>query len=139
MVKRRNKNKIFSTSTKLEVKNKMFTIRPDLAELLEVPFKQILYLSFGRLRGLANRSRIFADFIRHICVMKSNHGADYTIKWLKCNYVALQKYIADDRLQSLRELEPDLPLPRLINGCPALIGARDRQLIREGKASVIIF
>lgn len=139
MVKMKNKNKIFSTSTKIEVKNKMFTIRPDLAELLEIPFKQILYLSFGRLRGLANRSRIFADFIRHICVMKSNHGADYTIKWLKCNYVALQKYIADDRLQSLRELEPDLPLPRLINGCPAFIKARDRQLIREGKGSVIIF
>lgn len=46
--------------------------------------------------------------------------------------MALQKWIGGDHLSSLRALEPRLPLPRLINGCPAYINKRDRQLMRDG-------
>jgi hypothetical protein len=53
--------------------------------------------------------------------------------------VALQKSLAGDKLESMRALEPGLPLPRLINGIPAFIKSRDREMIREGKTSVIIF
>jgi len=50
--------------------------------------------------------------------------------------VALQKYLAGDPLTSLRKLEPRLPLPRLINGCPAIINRRDRELMRKGNTWV---
>jgi len=53
--------------------------------------------------------------------------------------VSLQKSLAGDKLESMRALEPKLPLPRLINGIPAYIKSRDRQMIKEGKVSVIIF
>lgn len=53
--------------------------------------------------------------------------------------MALQKALGDDVLQSLRDLEPNLPLPRLINGIPAIIKSRDRQLIRDGDKRTIIF
>lgn len=44
-----------------------------------------------------------------------------------------------DALKSLRDLEPNLPLPRLINGFPAYINKRDRQLIRSGHGGVSRF
>jgi len=55
---------------------------------------------------------------------------------MKAMHIALQKYIAEDRLNSLRQVEPLLPLPRLINGCPAVIHAGDRLLIRKGHIGV---
>ena len=71
--------------------------------------------------------------------MKSHHGTELTVKWLKCSFVALQKALAGDKLTSLRLLEPTLPLPRLVNGFPAIIGSKDRAAIRAGTRSVIIF
>jgi hypothetical protein len=71
--------------------------------------------------------------------LNKNHGADFTIKWLKACYVTLQKALGDDKLKSLRDLEPGLPLPRLINGFPAVIGSKDRDLIRKGHSGVTIF
>jgi len=58
---------------------------------------------------------------------------------LKASYVALQKALAGDKLTSLRSLEPTLPLPRLVNGFPAIIGSKDRAALRAGTRSVIIF
>jgi len=40
---------------------------------------------------------------------------------------------------SLRDIDPDLPLPRLINGLPPIIGPRDRAMIRNNHKSIIIF
>lgn len=45
--------------------------------------------------------------------------------------------MAGQPLTSLREVEPDYPLPRLINGLPAIIGTRDRRSIRSGNGKVI--
>jgi hypothetical protein len=61
------------------------------------------------------------------------------VKYLKACYVALQKALAGDKLKSLRSLEPDIPLPRLINGIPTMIGSKDRALIRQGHIRIIIF
>jgi hypothetical protein len=74
-----------------------------------------------------------------ILTLNKNHGSLYTIKWLKACYVALQKSLAGDKLKSLRDLEQDLPLPRLINGLPTIIGPRDRAMIKRNHKSVIIF
>jgi hypothetical protein len=89
--------------------------------------------------GLADKIRQSHNLYQFITKMKKNHGTAYTIKWLKCCHVALQKYLGDDKLESLRALEPNLPLPRLINGCPAFINASDRKKMREGNKAVMRF
>lgn len=96
-------------------------------------------MSFGRTTGLRNRLVIASRFINLVLNLKKNHGDDFTIKWLKACYVAIQKAQAGDNLASLRALEPGLPLPRLINGIPAFIGPKDRHYIKSGHVSVIRF
>nr|QTW92172.1 RNA-dependent RNA polymerase [Colletotrichum higginsianum mitovirus 1] len=118
---------------------KTFTIGNHIPDSLSVPLRQIMYLSFGRIRDLTTRATVTANFLKLILKLNKNHGSDFTIKWLKACYVALQKALGDDRLKSLRDLEPGLPLPRLINGFPAIIGSRDRDLIRKGDSRVTIY
>lgn len=71
--------------------------------------------------------------------LHKNHGATFTVKWLKSCTVALQKWLGKDYVRSLRELEPNLPLPRVINGCPAIINKADRSLMRQGNIRIIRF
>jgi hypothetical protein len=78
--KKKNILNNFPKSTRIEVIEKMFTIQPDLVDLLEIPLKQIIYLSFGRLRGLSSRFTLAKNFINHLVWMKDHHGADFTIK-----------------------------------------------------------
>jgi len=59
---------------------KMFTIKNNILDSLRVPVRQILYLSFGRLRGLSSRVKVTQDFFNLILVLKKNHGSDFTIK-----------------------------------------------------------
>jgi hypothetical protein len=70
--------------------------------------------------------------------MSKRHGVPYTVKYLKACQLAVQKRIAGQPLSSLRELEPDLPLPRLTkSGLPRIIQLRDRRAISSGSHSVI--
>jgi hypothetical protein len=70
--------------------------------------------------------------------MSKRHGVPYTVKYLKACQLAVQKRIAGQALSSLRELEPDLPLPRLSkSGLPRIIQLRDRRAIASGSHSVI--
>nr|UNI72652.1 MAG: RNA-dependent RNA polymerase [Botrytis cinerea mitovirus 3] len=125
--------------SKIVKTKKMFSIRDSISNSLSIPLRQIQYLSFGKIRGLANRALITKNFMTFVLKMKKNHGADFTIKWLKCCYVALQKSLGKDNLESMRDLEPNLPLPRLINGIPAIISSADRKLIREMDSRIIIY
>lgn len=104
-----------------------------------IAWKKIISLSMQRINGLRNRLVIAQRFIDLLLRLKKNHGTDFTIKWLKACYVAIQKAQAGDVLPSLRSLEPGLPLPRLVNGIPAFIGPMDRAHIRKGNPSVIRF
>jgi len=81
--------------------------------------------------------RLFHNFAQYLIKMTKNHGESYTVKYLKACQLAIQKYIAGHPLNSLRELEPDLPLPRLSNGLPIIIGSRHRFLIRRQHSSII--
>jgi hypothetical protein len=70
--------------------------------------------------------------------MKKHHGATYTVKYLKTCQLALQKRISGDRIKSLREIEPDLPFPRLTtSGLPRIIPLVDRRSILSGNTFVI--
>lgn len=57
---------------------------------------------------------------------------------LKAQLLALQRSLAGSPMTTLRELEPDLPLPRLSKGgLPTIIGTQDRRLIRGGHTATI--
>lgn len=53
--------------------------------------------------------------------------------------MAFQKWLGGDKLKSLRVIEPNLPLPRLINGCPAIINRQDRLLMKRGDIRIMRF
>jgi hypothetical protein len=129
----------FNSASKVVRKSKLLTISPKLAGSLRYYLRQLLYLSFGRKRMLLTRSRQVFDFLILLNKMRNNHGVNFTVAWMKACYVALQKSLGDDNLESLRSLNPDLPMPRLINGVPAIIKSKDRDQIRKGNAKVIIF
>lgn len=129
----------FNSASKVVSKSKLLTISPSLANSLRYYLRQMLYLSFGKKRMLLIRSRQAYDFLSFLNRMKNNHGVDFTVSWMKACYVALQKSLGQDPLGSLRDLQPDLPMPRLINGVPYIIKSRDRDRIRKGDRSVIIF
>jgi len=122
---------------------KMFAISPRLLSLrgsqISSPLLKILSLSMGRISGLRNRVIVVQRFFSLVLSMKKQHGSDFTIKWLKSCYVAIQKAQAGDNLPSLRALEPGLPMPRLINGLPAFIKSQDRSAIKRGEVSIIRF
>nr|UPW42089.1 MAG: putative RNA dependent RNA polymerase [Hainan mangrove mitovirus 5] len=132
-------NILYSASNYRELKNKMFTIRESLLDSLSPQINQLVWLSFGRVRGLVKRFSQVKVFFNLLIKIKKNHGTTFTVKWLKCCYVALQKSLGRDNLKSLRELEPNIPLPRLINGIPTVIPHSDRDQIRKGNRKVIVF
>ena len=100
---------------------------------------KIIYLSFDRVSRIRDRLVIANNFIQFLIKMNKNHGATFTVKWLKSCTVALQKWLGNDKVKSLRDLEPNLPLPRVINGCPAIINSGDRRLMKGGNIQIIRF
>lgn len=117
-----------------------------LLPLSQTSLRSLLNL-FGKANGLAlsrfdrlkERVRVSHNFLVFLLKVKKHHGTNFTIKWLKCCSVALQKACGGDPVKSLRELEPNMPLPRLINGFPAYISKGDRKLIRSGHGGVTRF
>lgn len=89
-------------------------------------------------RKIHSRVQMFHRFGKYLFIMSKRHGITYTIKYLKASQLAVQKAIAGQPLTSLRELEPDLPLPRLSkSGLPVIIQLRDRSAILAHSPSVI--
>lgn len=119
-------------------KEKMFTV-PQLWKVVKLHVKAIVLLSYGTPSSVSSRAKILHNLILHISKMDRNHGSLVTVKWLKANHVALQKYLGGDPLESLRGLEPGLPLPRLYSGLPSIINKRDRRRIINGHTKTIQF
>lgn len=70
--------------------------------------------------------------------MNRRHGSTYVVKYLKACSLAISKVIAQQPFKSLKEIEPDLNLPRLSkSGLPVIIGTRDRRSIVSGSHKVI--
>jgi len=90
---------------------------------------KVISISSGKTK-VAPRLRRFNKFITLVYRVYSHHGSTFTIKWLKASHMAIQKRISSTPFKSLREIEPTLPLPRLVNGLPSFIGTMDRKAIR---------
>jgi len=70
--------------------------------------------------------------------LNKHHGSLFVVKYLKASQLAIQRKLAGQPFSSLREIEPDLNLPRLAScGLPAIIGSRDRKAILSGSTRVI--
>lgn len=78
------------------------------------------------------------NFAVYLVRMSENHGEVYTVKYLKACQLAIQKKVAGAPLRSLREVEPDLPFPRLSkSGLPTIIGTVDRASICNDSYRII--
>jgi len=85
-----------------------------------------------------SRLRQLNNFITYLIRLSKDSGQVYVVKYLKASQLAMQRKIAGNPVQSLREIEPDLALPRLSScGLPGVIPRRDRQAICSGSPSII--
>jgi hypothetical protein len=97
----------------------------------------LVYSIFNRRNNLFKRIQLLNNFHKMIIKYNKNHGVVFTISFLKASQLAIQKKLAGSPLSSLREVEPRLPLPRLINGLPPFINIKDRSLINQHSPKVI--
>jgi hypothetical protein len=100
-------------------------------------WKIISILSERRIKDF-NQVNLYYNFGRYVYVMSRRHGVLYVVKYLKACSLAVQRAVAGSPMTSLRELEPELPLPRLSScGLPVIIGTRDRRAILSGSRKAI--
>lgn len=100
-------------------------------------WKLLSVINQKRIQGF-NQVNLYYNFGRYIYILKRRHGTLYVVKYLKACSLALQRAVAGNPMSSLRDIEPDLPLPRLSSsGLPVMIGTRDRKAIMAGSRKVI--
>jgi hypothetical protein len=90
-------------------------------------------------RGYRTRLNYILKFFRYLLFLNKNHGSNFVVQFLKTGQLAIQRKLAGNQVDSLRELNPDLNLPRLINGFPSIIPVTDRILMRNNSSSIIRF
>jgi len=135
-----NLNKSTLQAKQVGTKLTAFALGIDNKAILSTLLKEawrIITLSLGKVKGLTSRVRLFNNFMNRIFIIHKYHGSTFTIKLLKANSVALQRFIAGTPYKSLREIEPGLPLPRLYGGLPSLIPKVDRCSIKAGHLGII--
>lgn len=87
---------------------------------------------------VTKRLQLTKNFAGYLLQMTKHHGAVYTVKYLKTCQLALAKRISNERIKSLNEIEPDLPLPRLTtSSLPRIIPLADRRSILSGNSASI--
>jgi len=99
---------------------------------------RIICAVFPELTKLTSRLAQLHLFTQHLLRMNKHHGGVFVVKYLKASQLAISKAIAGVPFKTLRELEPELQLPRLTSsGLPGFIPLRDRRAILTGSPSVI--
>lgn len=99
---------------------------------------RLLAACFPRKTKASNRLIQVYNFAKYIFKMRKHHGQKFAVAYLKACQLALQKRIAGDRIQSLREISSDLPFPRMAHcRLPRIIPLGDRRQICLGRTSVV--
>lgn len=116
----------------------LFSLRNEklLRKVLSKYSQKVISLATGKIK-VSPRLRRFNNFLGLVFKYYKNHGASYTIKWLKACHMTVQRKLSSNHCTSLRDIEPNLPLPRLINGLPTFIGTMDRKMIRMNHKGTI--
>jgi len=105
--------------------------------LMKYSFK-VIKLIIPKNSKVVNKVRLFHNFGKYLLFLNKHHGSLFVVKYLKASQLAIQRKLAGQPFSSLREIEPDLNLPRLAScGLPAIIGSRDRQAILSKSTKVI--
>lgn len=127
--------------TRFRVVNKVVSLSNKLigTDRFRIALRTMFYLALSRTVGLAYRANSAHSFLHFLLKIQQDHGTKFTIKWLKAGYVAIQKELGNDGMESLRVLDPELPLPALASRLPRVIPAADRAEIRNGNVAVIRF
>lgn len=87
---------------------------------------------------VSNRLQLLTKFTQMLLRMQKTNGSTYVVKYLKACNVSLQRFIGGKPLKSLREIEPELPLPGLTKaGLPKFIPTRDRRELDKLSVSVV--
>lgn len=73
----------------------------------------ITELIIHRDRKVTSKLKVLYRFIKYLVVLNKRHGSLFVCKYLKASLLSIQRAIAGNKVKTLRELEPDLPLPRL--------------------------
>jgi len=95
---------------------------------------------FGRKGRVSFRLRQIHNFFNYILRMNTKHGGKYTVNYLKCCQLAIQKAIAGNKVSSLRSIDKTYSFPRLSNsGLPRYIPLHDRRAIMNHSTSLIRF
>jgi len=98
---------------------------------------RLVYTCFPKIVKLQPRLSQLNMIQGYLRQMVKHHGASYTVAYLKACQLAVQKRIAKDRINSLRAINPDLPLPKLTSSSlPRIIPLKDRRAICNGSSSV---
>lgn len=116
----------------------LFSLRDEksLRKVLSRYLWKIISLATGHTK-VSPRLRRFDKFLSLVFKNFKNHGATFTIKWLKACHMSVQRKLSSNPCNSLRDIECSLPLPRLINGLPVFIGTMDRKAIRNNHPGTI--
>jgi hypothetical protein len=69
--------------------------------------------------------------------MYKNHGSTHVVQYLKGCHLAIQKFIAGQPVNSVKELLGPGYYPRLCTGLPKFIPLVDRNLIRDLNPSIV--
>jgi len=87
---------------------------------------------------VSSRLQLITKFGNMLLRLKKHHGSTFVVKYLKACNVALLRFLGGKPLKTMRELEPDLPLPGLTHlGLPKFIPARDRRELSKLTVSVV--
>jgi len=118
-------NSVYEAGAMISLKNpKQF-----LLVLAEIGWRVI---SLSTLSGtkVTSRVRLLHNFGKYLIRMNQKHGSLYVVKYLKACQIAIQRKVSGLPFKSLREIEPDYPLPRLSkSGLPVIIKLADRRAI----------
>jgi len=131
--------RVFKESNR-KLREKLIRLEGDfsLSSLMNAIGWKFVILSLGSVRKATSRIRLYHKFATYLLVMNKRHGAEFTVKYLKACNLAISKFLAGEPFKSLREIEPDLPLPRLSkSGLPAIIGTRDRRSLHSNSHRIV--
>jgi len=99
---------------------------------------KIIKLCIHKRSKLVPKLRMLHNFGKYLVYLNKHHGTTYVVKYLKAAQLSIQRKLAGQPFSSLREIEPELNLPRLAKcGLPAIIGTKDRKAILSGSTQVI--
>jgi len=130
---------LFNINSSVRVNEvKMFPISK-IWEGMKPIMKEFILLHYGRPSLVLVKTKMCFHFITKIVALDKRHGSLYTVKYLKACFVCLQRYLGDDLVTSLREIDKEFAFPRLINGLPNIIPKTERTLIRSHHPSVVRF